>query len=134
MATRLVNTNSKESIIDACYLAFDPADKLNGSLYLGFPITEQDQSAAEPSAEMRALFESVINKMRDAGLWSNEPFSVVPDKHRQAYKDQLILKEALELEDSERIALPQGAIIARFDHEKFPSNDERWQAWVSFFA
>ena len=106
------------TIIDQHELSFDPGDKRNGSLYLG--VSRAGGSTLDVAATIAAL--------RAAGLWSEAEPRTVPDEHRQAYKDQLVLV------DSARHGGPQGFIIARFDHPKFPSDAERWQAWRAFFT
>ena len=108
----------KTSIIDQHDLSFDPGDKRNGSLYIG--VAQEGSSTLDLPATLAAL--------RAAGLWSATDAKTVPDEHRQAYKDQLALV------DSARFGGPQGFIIARFDHPKFPSDAERWDAWRAFFT
>lgn len=108
----------KASIIDQHDLTFDPGDKRNGSLYLG--VARDGSSTLDVALTLGAL--------RAAGLWSDSDAKTVPDEHRQAYKDQLTLV------DSARFGGPQGFIIARFDHPKFPSDAARWDAWRSFFT
>ena len=108
----------KASIIDQHDLTFDPGDKRNGSLYLG--VARAGGSTLDLAATLAAL--------RAAGLWSDTEPKTVPDEHRQAYKDQLALV------DSARFGGAQGFIIARFDHPKFPSDAERWNAWRTFFT
>ena len=108
----------KASIIDQHDLTFDPGDKRNGSLYLG--VARDGSSALDVTATLGAL--------RAAGLWSETEAKTVPDEHRQAYKDQLLLV------DSASFGGATGFIIARFDHPKFPSDAERWNAWRTFFT
>lgn len=107
---------SSETIVDHYDLTFDPGDKLNGSLYLCTP---------RGAADIRP--EPWVAALREAGLWSAEPSKSVPDEQRQAYKDGLIFVAA--------IAWRAGSghiVLARFDHPKFPSSSERWEAWVDF--
>ena len=105
---------TKENIIDDYTLTFDPGDKLNGSLYIG--------SDAQDDVQLLQL----IAGMRQENIWSTVEFKQVPDEHRPAYKEQLDFVEAIQYET--------GLFIARFDHPKYPSDAERWQAWKQFFA
>lgn len=104
-------------IIDDHDLTFDPGDKRNGSLYLG--VARSGGSTLDVAATLAAL--------RTAGLWSEVEAKTLPDEHRQAYKDQLVLV------DCAAFGGATGFIIARFDHPKFPSDAERWAAWREFF-
>ena len=116
-ASRVPAEFNNAVIVDDYDLAFDPGDKLNGSLYL---CTPRGSTATRPDGAIAAL--------RAAGLWSDTPPKSVPDEQRQAYKDGLIFVAA--------IAYRAGAehlVIARFDHPKFPSDSKRWEAWVDFF-
>ena len=103
-------------IVDNYDLAFDPGDKLNGSLYLC-----TNRSAGKTTAQ------SWISALQAAGLWSDTPYKCVPDEQRQAYKDGLIFVAAI----AYKVGL-EHIVIARFDHPKFPSDTQRWEAWVDF--
>ena len=103
-------------IVDNYDLAFDPGDKLNGSLYL---------CTSRGSSENPA--QSWIAALQTVGLWSDTPHKSVPDEQRQAYKDGLIFVAAI----AYRAGL-EHIVIARFDHPKFPSDTRRWEAWVDF--
>jgi len=109
---------SNAQIIDGHDLTFDPGDKRNGSLYLG---TARDGSSSLDVA-------ATLGALRAAGLWSGTEAKTVPDEHRQAYKDQLVLVDCASFGGA------SGFIIARFDHPKFPSDAERWDAWRAFFT
>ena len=106
----------KASIIDGHDLTFDPGDKRNGSLYLGVPRGTATFDVAGMVAALRA-----------AGLWSDVDTKTVPDDHRQAYKDQLLLVDVASFGGD------NGCLIARFDHPKFPSDAARWSDWRAFF-
>lgn len=106
---------NKSDIINKHNLTFDPADKDNGSLYL----------CVDPSIEPGTNVSLVIETLRQAGLWSNDDPKEVPDEHRKAYEEQLELKEVVSFRDADSPFL-----VARFDHEKYPSNEQRWQAWL----
>ena len=111
-ASRVPAEFNNAVIVDDYDLAFDPGDKLNGSLYL---CTPRGSAATRPDGAI-------------AALWSEVAPKSVPDEQRQAYKDGLIFVAA--------IAYRAGAehlVIARFDHPKFPSDSKRWEAWVDFF-
>ena len=103
-------------IVDNYDLAFDPGDKLNGSLYLA---TLRGSTANHA--------EHWIAPLRAGGLWSDTPHKTVPDEQRQAYKDGLIFVAAIAYR-----AGPEHIVVARFDHPKFPSDTKRWEAWVDF--
>ncbi len=107
---------TKEQIIDDYTLTFDPGDKLNGSLYIGCKSVSNED------------LQNLVEVMRQQQLWSPAEFKQVADEHKSAYKAQLIFVEAKSYtaEDNEWV-------IARFDHEKYPSDDRRWQAWKQFF-
>ena len=106
----------KANIIDQHDLTFDPGDKRNGSLYLGVPRGSSNFDVAGTVAALRA-----------AGLWSEVDTKTVPDDHRQAYKDQLLLVDVASFGGD------SGCLIARFDHPKFPSDAARWAEWRAFF-
>ena len=108
----------KSTIIDRYRLSFDGGDPLNGSLYIG------DDLAQQPGVNVELL----IDELRAAGLWSDDAAKFVPDEHREAYKAQLALQEVVEYRDADA-----QFFIVRFDHEKYPSSDERWRAWVTHF-
>lgn len=109
--------NENAQIIDNYDLSFDPGDALNGSLYLCLARDASD-----------TLLKELIQSLREAGLWSNEPHKEVADEQRAAYKDQLQFVAALRYnKDGEEV------LIARFDHPKFPSSAERFQLWGSTF-
>lgn len=98
-------------LLDDYDLSFDPADKLNGSLYVCVP-----RGSAAP--------EAVITHLRTAGLWSTETRQVGDDQ-RQAYKDGLEFVAAIAFNSD-----PQPFVLARFDHPKFPSDAGRFDAWL----
>jgi hypothetical protein len=95
---------------------FDGGDVSNGSLYL---CLESRETAAE-------LFASAIARLRRRGLWSEEPSSQVKDSQREAYCEQLqfIASKTVQVDGCP-------LVLARFDHPKYPSNAERFDAWIS---
>lgn len=103
------------TIVDGYDLAFDAGDARNGSLYLGTP----RGGGASPAPWIEAL--------RAAGLWSSEAPKQVADAQRPAYKEGLAFREAVayRLDDGAHL------LLARFDHPKFPSDAERWRAWLA---
>ena len=111
-----MTTLSAEKIIYQHLLTFDPGDTLNGSLYLGEPINGVSESRTS----------SAIDSMREEGIWSDEPSRRVPEEFRQAYNEQLEFVDCASYEEGQ-------FIIARFDHPKFPSSNQRWDSWMSFF-
>ena len=109
----------KSHIINQYAMYFDGGDKKNGSLYL----------AVDLSVEPGTNIDLVIGKLRDAGCWSEEPPKQVPNEHKAAYEEQLELVEAVMFRDADSPFL-----ATRFEHEKFPSDDERWQQWLLTLA
>ena len=107
---------TKEQIIDNYQLTFDPGDKLNGSLYIGYTAANKEE------------IKTLIDGLRQQNLWSAEEFKQVPIEHKPAYKDQLAFVESVSYTIHQHHWL-----IARFDHEKYPSDEGRWQAWKQFF-
>lgn len=102
-------------IVNHYELYFDAADKANGSLYL----------AAQPSVGTAAI-EATIARLRNAGLWSDEPYKVVPAAQRAAYAEQMQFAACVQF-NSEGIAL----LATRYTHPKYPSSSERWTQWVN---
>lgn len=101
-----------KAIIKDWRLTFDPGDARNGSLYLCSKIGAED------------ALQNAIDQLRSAGLWSAEtPKEVEADK-KAAYSEQLVFIDAA------GIAL-QGKtlLLARYDHPKFPSDEQRYQDW-----
>ena len=105
-------------IIDQHDLTFDPGDPLNGSLYV----------CLARGRELGAQRDEIISDLRAAGLWSQEAPKQVPDEHRAAYSEQLRFIEAVTYK-----ADGYDLTIARFDHEKFPSDKGRWDDWKDEF-
>lgn len=102
------------SIIRQMALTFDPGDKLNGSLYLCDP-SNGGHSIAVSQA---------VSALRERGLWSSQEPKQVRDEQRGAYEAQLTFVGAHEFAVGDTKLL-----IARYDHSKFPSNPERFEAW-----
>jgi hypothetical protein len=100
-------------------LTYDPGDKTNGSLYL-----------CDPSGGTQAqAVEQGIVLLRRQSLWSATAPKQVRDDQRQAYADQLVFVEAME------VAVGGAClVIARCDHPKFPSSAERFAAWKKALA
>ncbi len=107
---------TKNEIIEQYSLTFDPGDKRNGSLYIGYK--------REGDFDLTLL----IAALRAENIWSADAFKQVADEHRAAYKEQLDFVEAFSYKIDGATLL-----IARFDHPQYPSDEERWQAWVQFF-
>lgn len=105
-------------IIDNHDLTFDPGDPKNGSLYLCQPRGQ----------DLGADLARIISDLRAAALWSNAEPKQVPDEHRDAYAEQLQFVEAVTYQGD-----GYDLTIARFDHEKFPSDKGRWDAWKAEF-
>ena len=110
--------HSNESIIDGHELSFDASDPRNGSLYLCEPLGKNGS----------ILTSSLLDALRDAGIWSTDAPKSVPEDHRSTYKEQLVLVETAAYRQADTAFL-----IARFDHPKYPSDGERWDAWTAFF-
>ena len=105
-------------IIDRYDLTFDPGDVLNGSLYL----------CLGRGVNQTQILDEVITYLRVAGLWSDIESKSVPDDHRETYKEQLQFIEAVNY-----TVAGHSVMIARFDHEKFPSDKTRWNSWKNEF-
>lgn len=104
-------------IIDQHDLTFDPGDPLNGSLYL-CQIRGQADAALDP----------IIAWRRAAQLWSDVEPKQIPDDHRDAYKEQLQFVAAVTY-----AVAGSKLMMARFAHEKFPSDQGRWDGWKAAF-
>ena len=102
------------AIIDNYDLYFDGEDKDNASLYV---------CVSRGGTTAGAVIEHLIT----AALWSQSPPKMVADAQRQAYKDGLEFVAAQRYRD----AADNELVVARFDHPRFPSNDERWRAWLA---
>jgi hypothetical protein len=102
------------TVIRNTTLTFDPGDKLNGSLYL-----------CEPSgvSQSQALDQAVV-LLRGAGLWSSQLPKQVRDDQKAAYETQLQFVEAVDI-----TVTGAQLVIARYDHPKFPSSADRFDAW-----
>ncbi len=102
------------SIFRTTQLTFDPGDKANGSLYLCDPSGGKQSQAIERA----------ITLLRDHALWSAQDPKQVRDDQRQAYEEQLVFVEAVEV-------VVEGArlVITRCNHPKFPSSAERFSGW-----
>lgn len=94
-------------------LYFDAGDSANGSLYL----------CAVPGTPP-AQVETVIDLLRGRGLWSAAPVKQVPEAQKQAYAEQMQYVDSFSFIHG-TVAL----IAARYDHPKYPSSAERFEAW-----
>lgn len=94
-------------------LYFDGGDAANGSLYLcALPGTPPSQ------------VETVIDYLRSAGLWSAAAPKQVPEAQKKAYAEQMQYIGSF--------SFTRGTVAltaARYDHPKYPSSAERWEAW-----
>jgi hypothetical protein len=109
-------TFSTAGLVDDYDLTFDPGDPRNASLYLCTP-----RGAPGDASEW-------VKLMRAAGLWSETPEKSVPDAQRGAYREGLIFVAAIPY----RVGSGH-LVLARFDHPRFPSDSQRWEAWVDLF-
>lgn len=103
------------TLVDYTTMTFDPGDKVNGSLYLCTPI----QGAISP--------DSMVAKLREAGLLSASDPKQVRDDQKDTYKTQLQFTEAREY-----LIDGQPLVLLRCDHPKFPSDPARWNEWNRF--
>ena len=111
--TELPQTFTTAYIVDHYELTFDGGDKANGSLYL---------ATARGTHEL----DEQLDLLRQANLWSPYAAKHVSDDQRDAYKAGLIFVAAV------AYALADGHFLAtRFDHPKFPSDCDRWDAWLA---
>lgn len=97
---------------------FDGGDMTNASLYL---CTDGSFSDSE--------IETVIQSMRDAGLWSTDAAKKVAEDHKPMYAEQMQFIGAL-------AASLNGKTFhaAAYDHEKFKYTPDRWQQWQDFLS
>lgn len=109
---------SGTDLINQFELYFDGADQTNASLYLCIDDTLGDDCA-----------QRIIGALRHAGLWSEAAAKKVPAEHKPMYAEQMKFI-------GYRSAHFEGETfhIAAYDHPKFPSNAQRWQAWQDFVA
>jgi hypothetical protein len=99
-------------------LYFDPADPSNGSLYLcAVPGTSNDR------------IEALIELLRNAALWSPQQYKCVPAEHKKNYAEQMQFIACAQF-----TLATTPFLVARFDHPKFPSDAERWSAWLALLA
>lgn len=96
-------------------LTFDPGDRSNGSLYLCLP---PDSS---PSA-----IASAVAVLRESSLWSLEMPKQVQDVQKPQYRDQLQFIRAVDVRVGGDLV-----ILAQFNHPKYPSSSERFDAWIN---
>lgn len=109
---------SGTDLINNYELYFDGADMNNASLYL-----------CVNSEIAEAEVQTIISAMRDGNLWSADQAKTVPLEHKPMYAEQM-----------QFIGSTSGKIndkpfyIAAYNHEKFPCQPARWQAWQEFIA
>lgn len=109
---------SGTDLINQFALYFDGADKNNSSLYLCVDDTLGDAGA-----------QRIIAALRHAGLWSDTAAKTVPAEQKPMYAEQMkFIGQAAGHFEGETFH------IAAYDHPKFPSNPQRWQAWQDFVA
>ncbi len=113
-----INLIDGSSIFDLYNVSFDPGDRTNGSLYICDPLDR-------PSG---IVLDEVVTKMRDARIWSDHDASHVPEKYKEQYKRELVLKEVVTYKTQNGDFL-----VARYNHPKYPSHDSRWANWLHHF-
>lgn len=99
-------------------LYFDPADSRNGSLYL----------CVAPGTS-NAEIEAIIELLRRSALWSPQAYKSVPAEHKKNYAEQMQFVACAQFSLGSTQFL-----VARFNHPKFPSDAERWSAWLSLLS
>ena len=102
------------TIFRTTQLIFDPGDKANGSLYLCDPSGGKQSQAIERAIAM----------LRQRALWSAQDPKQVRDDQRQAYEEQLLFVEAVDV-----VVEGVRLVITRCNHPKFPSSAERFSGW-----
>ena len=109
---------SGTDLINQFELYFDGADKNNSSLYLCVDDTLGDASA-----------QRIITALRHAGLWSDATAKTVPAAQKPMYAEQMTFL-------GYKSGHFEGEVfhVAAYDHPKFPSNPQRWQAWQDYIA
>jgi hypothetical protein len=97
---------------------FDGNDMTNASLYL---CIGDDLSPGHAH--------SIVQAMRDAGLWSAQPAKTVPDEQKPMYAEQMQFIGAVTAS-----LMGKTFHAAAYDHEKFKYTPTRWQEWQEFLA
>ena len=105
-------------IVQTYDLFFDAGDKANGSLYLCF----EAGAAAD-------VVETVIEKLRGAGLWSQQPYKGIAADQKSAYATQMQFVACAQFQHGITTGL-----AARYTHPKYPSSAERWSQWLELLA
>lgn len=98
-------------------LYFDGGDRANGSLYL----------CSVPGGGAAAA--AAIERLRGAGLWSAQPAKQVAEEQKPVYAEQMQYLDRFDV-------MQDGVLVvaARFDHPRFPSDAQRWEAWRTLLA
>jgi hypothetical protein len=117
MEASAIHTWDVPSLMRHATMTFDAGDRDNASLYV---------FTLEESASAKSLM-TVIDTLRLAKLWSSEPPKTVTDQQRPVYEAQLAFKELHAFPDLL-------AVVARFDHPRFPSSPTRFQQWKAALA
>ena len=109
---------SGTDLIKQFELYFDGSDMTNASLYLC-----ADENLSDTDVQ------AIITTMRDADLWSSDAAKVVPLEHKPMYEEQMQFIGSVSGQVNGKVFH-----AAAYNHEKFPYNAERWQAWQDFIA
>ncbi|MEH6543280.1 MAG: hypothetical protein V7721_05005 [Porticoccaceae bacterium] len=109
---------SGTDLINHYQLYFDSGDMTNASLYL---CASSDLSETD--------IQAIITAMRNKNLWSADAAKTVSAEHKPMYAEQMQFIGSISGQVNEK---PFHA--AAYNHEKFPYNTERWQAWQDFIA
>jgi hypothetical protein len=96
-------------------LYFDPADARNSSLYICV-------APGTPNTSVEAL----IELLRGGALWSPQPHKSVPAEHKKNYAEQMQFIACAQF----NLGTTQ-FLVVRYNHAKFPSDTERWSAWLT---
>jgi len=112
------NNVSGTDLINNFEMYFDGADMTNASLYLCLSGDSSDGDA-----------QAVIAAMRDASLWSADAAKTVPAEQKPMYAEQMQFIGSVSGQINGKVFH-----AAAYNHEKFPYNADRWQAWQDFIA
>lgn len=111
-------TLSGTDYINKFTMHFDGADMTNASLYL---CTDETLSDSE--------INTIIQGLRDAGLWSADSAKTVPNEHKPMYAEQMQFIGAVK-------ASINGKTFhaAAYNHQKFKYTPSRWKEWKAYLA
>lgn len=107
---------SGSALIKNFHLYFDGGDAANASLYLctGWGLSDGDA-------------QTIIARMRSAGLWSADAAKQVPPEQKSMYEKEMTFIGSLTGSSNGKVFY-----VAAYDHPKYKYHPERWRAWQKF--